>query len=202
MFKLFWLELPSFHFMLFDRYWSHNTNFTFHVFEDIDSIIKISIISISCFLKILIPYSIFSRIYKEDLQTVSARVFSNIFKVLDVQDFVISKNVFFEKDSTFLELFEVIWVSPKTKLVLGVMSPSENPNILQMMLFWLPKWNQKVTSPKRSRIILRSFKATLFLTFTIKMSPRPPQTPKPDFPRIFYRESMDILWYSGRKRLT
>ena len=56
----------------------------------------------------------------------------------------------------------------------------------------LPKWNRKVTSPKSSRIILRSFWATLFSKFTVEMPP-PPQTPNQAFSRLFYR-NCSILW--------
>jgi hypothetical protein len=48
------------------------------------------------------------------------------------------------------------------------------------------KRNREVTNPKRSRISLQSFRATLFLKFTIEMPPRPPPDLKsrifPDFP--------------------
>ena len=48
-----------------------------------------------------------------------------------------------------------------------------------------PKWNLAITTPQRIRIILRSFRAALFLQCTEKWSP--PQTPKAEFPQIFYR---------------
>ena len=70
-------------------------------------------------------------------------------------------------------------------LVLGVMDTSENPKIMKMTGFRaFPKWNQKITIPKRSRIILRSFWATLLCKFTIKMTPQTPRTPNPKFSRL------------------
>ena len=42
-----------------------------------------------------------------------------------------------------------------------------------------PKWNRKVTNPKWTWIIIRSFRAYLFLKFTIKMSPPTPPPPDP-----------------------
>ena len=47
------------------------------------------------------------------------------------------------------------------------------------------KWILKVTNPKWSRIILRSFWAHLSIIFTIKMPPPRPQTPNPDFVPYF-----------------
>ena len=63
------------------------------------------------------------------------------------------------------------------------------PKIMKNMTFSIfPKWKLKVTSPKWSRIILRSFRATLFLEFTIKIAPRPPD-PKTVFCQIFHKNS-------------
>ena len=45
-----------------------------------------------------------------------------------------------------------------------------------------PKWIQKVTSPKWSRIIVRSFRATLFWKITVRMAP---QTHPPD-PKLWF----------------
>ena len=67
------------------------------------------------------------------------------------------------------------------------MDTSPNPKIMKMRTFrGFPKWSRKVTSPKWSRIIRRSFRATLFLKFTIKMVPPPcSETPDPEFPSFF-----------------
>ena len=49
------------------------------------------------------------------------------------------------------------------------MGTTGNLEILKMMgVRFFPKWNRKVTSPKRRRINLRSFWAMLFHIFTIK----------------------------------
>ena len=57
---------------------------------------------------------------------------------------------------------------------------------MKMMGFQvLPEWNRKVTSPKWSRVILRSFRAILLMIFTIKMAPQTPQTPNPQFSQDF-----------------
>ena len=77
-------------------------------------------------------------------------------------------------------------VSPQLK-ILGCGSPVhvQNLKIMERMTVRIfPKWNRKVTNPKRSRRIIRSFWATLFLKITIKTAPQTPQTPNPDFPRI------------------
>ena len=63
-------------------------------------------ISISCFCEILIPYSRCSRIYKTDLQDLSARVF---FKTLDLRDLRTSTNDICRKRIGIApELFRVI----------------------------------------------------------------------------------------------
>ena len=68
-------------------------------------------------------------------------------------------------------------VGPTFKtIVLGVMDTSQNPKLMKRMSFQVfPTWNLKVTNPKRSRIILRSFRAPLFLKSAMKMAPRPPR---------------------------
>ena len=57
-----------------------------------------------------------------------------------------------------------------------------------------PKWNRNVTNPEWSRIILRSFWATLLVEFTIKMPPQDPFRPQirsfPRFSWIFYKKSV------------
>ena len=72
------------------------------------------------------------------------------------------------------------------KFGFGSHGHAPNPKIVRMVggrVF--PKWNLKVTSPKPSRIIMRSFWAPLFSKFIVKMVPQTPQTPTPDFSWIF-----------------
>ena len=77
-------------------------------------------------------------------------------------------------------------VYPKLKRIsLGSMDASQNPKIKTIMTFRLfPQWNRKVICPDWSRIVLRSFWATLLSPFTTQRPPRPPPDPKPDFPHI------------------
>ena len=88
------------------------------------------------------------------------------------------------------------------------MGTSENPKIMRMKSFRVfPKWILKVSSPKRSRGILRNFRATRFLKIAVKMAA---QTPNPyflGFPRNFYRKSKFFrntgsFWTRIRVRIT
>ena len=59
-----------------------------------------------------------------------------------------------------------------------------------------PKWNLKVTSPKWSRIMLRSFRPLFSQHLQSKLPPRPPQTPTPDsswFSPILYSKYIHRL---------
>ena len=74
-------------------------------------------------------------------------------------------------------------------LLLGPMDTSQNPKTMEIIGFRVfQKWSRKVSRPKWSRIVLRSFRAIRFLKFTIEL---PPQAPKPEFSLIlliFYRK--------------
>ena len=59
-----------------------------------------------------------------------------------------------------------------------------------------PKWNRKVTSPKWSGIILRSFWAILVIIFTIEMAPDP-LVPKSAFFRAFPASLQEISLFSS-----
>ena len=103
--------------------------------------------------------------------------------------------------SSYIWRFHIVWksfgiswnswsnlVSPKLNIIgLGSHGHVENPKIMNMMGFQIfPRWNLRATSTKWSRIMLRSFRATLFLKCIATMAPRPPQSPNPKFARFFY----------------
>ena len=80
------------------------------------------------------------------------------------------------------------------ELVLGVVDASiksEKHKIMNCRVF--PKWNLKVTIPKRSRIILRSFWDNLLIIFN-NATPTHPQTPNLDFSQTFYGKSAFFAW--------
>ena len=142
-------------------------------------------------------YYTYSRFSKDqtDLQDVSVHVFSNIFKISDLQQTDIS--------SFCLRYFLIFaWISwshlvyPKLKRIcfLGPWTRPLNPRTMKMIVFrTFLKWNQKVTSPKWSRIILRSFWPILFVEFIVQMVPQTPQTPNLDFSPDFPGFSIGIL---------
>ena len=59
-------------------------------------------------------------------------------------------------------------------------------------------WNRKVTNPKWSRIIQRSFWATLVFKFTIKMAPKPPPNHKSGIVPSSPIEPLQIPYYCAR----
>ena len=109
--------------------------------------------------------------------------------MFDLRSFEISEhNIFWKRSVISLGLFVSFGVKNSDSLFLGIMNTSKNPKIMNMKGFRVfPKLNRKVTSPKWSRIIIRSCWAILLLIFTIKM---PRSWPKHalifsyDFPRV------------------
>ena len=85
--------------------------------------IEKSTISISYFLKILIPYSRFSRFDKTELKDCSARVFSNNFNFWDFES---PKNSMPQKDYAFSSaIISSNWVHPESRIIVsGVMDIS------------------------------------------------------------------------------
>ena len=100
----------------------------------------------------------------------------------------------------FLELIEVNWwVQSWKRLVLGVMDRSENPKTMEMLTSRvLTKWNREVTTAKWSRIILRSFWATLFQKNTRKKAPQTPWDPKTEFYQVFPGISVGNRFFLNR----
>ena len=132
-----------------------------------------------------------------DVQDCSALVFSNIFRNC-LPGFLISPNSMFHKWFWFfLNYFGVIWC-PKIKYNWCWKSCSRplGPTTMNMMSFrvflW---WIRKITSPKWSGMILRSFWAILWMKFTVKMPSQTPQTPSPDF-SLFFPDS-ENRFYGG-----
>ena len=88
-------------------------------------------------------------------------------------------------------IFEMIWYLKSWRwLVWGIMVTSARSENHEMMGFRvLGKWILKNTNPEWRRIILRSFRVTLFLKFTTKMAHQTPPDPKSpfflDFPDMY-----------------
>ena len=146
----------------------------------------------SCW-NVLIPYSRISRFFKTNLQDLSAPVFSNISEFSIVQDHETSQHNISPKhlciSIVLLDMCEYPGVSKVQNNWFG--ESWTCPKIWTQWKWWVfeffPKWNRTVTSPTWSRIIIRSFRATLFLKLTVKMSPRPQIQCVPRFARMLYR---------------
>ena len=139
------------------------------------------------FLEILIPYSRIPRIHKIDLQDFSAHVLFKIFKIWDFQDFDISQKNMFEKVSGFsLNYLKHSGVSKdKSYWFWESWSRPLGPKTMNMEGFRVfGRWDRKTISPKWSTINLRSFRANLFLKFTVEMTPRPTRPQKRFFSRF------------------
>ena len=133
---------------------------SFHVFLiDIDSICKIF------------------KNWLDGLAGLFGSAFSHIFELFDFRQVEIPQFMFSNMVQDFC-CSEVIRCLQKwTNMLLGVTDTSARSKIMNMIGFRVfLKWILKVTSPKRSRITLRSSWANLFLKFTIKL-------PHPDPPR-------------------
>ena len=148
--------------MLCDRYWSNITKFLFHVF-----------------------WKYWSRI--QDFPNTIKRIFGICkspsvlcFNNFSFLIFEISKPAIFQKwFGIFIGLFGA---SPKINNIgFGESwSPPLGPETMNMKGFRVfTKWILKVTTPKWSRITLRSFGAIQVQNLQQKLPPRPPQTPNP-----------------------
>ena len=96
---------------------------------------------------------------------------TRLFQVFDFQDPRISQHSIFEFPWTVSRIIRSILVSPKFKIIgFGSHGNHENEDFSGF-----PKVRPKSTSSKWSRIILRSFRATLFSKCTVNMPPPRPQ---------------------------
>ena len=150
-------------------------------------------------LKILIPYSRFSNIYYTDLQDFSTHAFSDMFNISESQHFDIFKHICFEKGSDFLALFGVSWCLQRW--IISVWGSHghvhQAQKHIEMVTFRVfPKLLLK--NQRWSKIVLRRCWPILSITLTIKIAPKTPQTPKPQFSRIswiFYRDPVMYFQY-------
>ena len=152
---------------------------------------------IAGFLEYIDPISILNN-YQMDIQDFPTPAFSNVFRIFDIQDFEISPNHMFEK---WFGISWIIWshlVSPKLNIIgfgsHGHLQKSEKHEKDRFSVY--PKWNPKVTPPKRSRIALQSLWANFSIKFTIKMAPQTLPDPKSDIFLGFLRFSIGNLIFS------
>ena len=115
--------------MLSWRYWS--------CIQDVH-LIEITEFPIHVFWKILIPHSRFSRNHKTDPQDCSGLVFSNIFKLLTIQDSDVSKQIIFE-----LDIFQHRLTSVVRTLSSGLRTEAINLNLVWEKME-APPWTRGV----------------------------------------------------------
>ena len=136
---------------------------------------------------ILIPHSRFWK-YKTDLQDFSARVFPKSFQI-----FGLPRCWFFQKMIRNLFLAHLEWLYRFQVHNYWFWESWARPKIRKSWGWWLSGCSQsKIEKLLRSRIVLRSFWATLLSEFKVKMAPRPSQTPNlhfPGFSLILHRKS-------------
>ena len=95
----------------------------------------------------------------------------------------------------------IVWsdlVSPKSSIIgLGLMVMTIRPENHENNVFrFFGQWKVKFTTPKWSRIILRSFWATVLSRFTTKVAPKTPPNPKCGIFLDFHRFSIGIQPHS------
>ena len=128
----------------------------------------------------------------------SVPIFSKIFKMCEVQHFVISKHNILWYEFGLSKVFSKYcgvpeikynWFCERWSRPLG--PKTDGNDGFQFLL----KWNRKVTHPKWSRIIIRSFRPTLLLISTIPPPPDPPNPESgffPDFLTQHYRNRWQL----------
>ena len=150
-FERYWCHITNLSFPAFDRYRSPITKYPFHIFWRCWAHIQdFREFPFHVLRKILVPYSIFSRIYRTDLQELSSPVLSQIVRSFDVQCFEISENISENDLGFFLNHFESFGVTKiKCNWFWESWSHPPGSNTMKMRSFRVhPKWILKVTSPK------------------------------------------------------
>ena len=165
--------------MFFDRCWSRATKFPFNAFGEI--LVPYYQMSNSCFLD---RYWSHIKDSQEFIRRINGICQPPSFRKIML--FLRNKNLRFLESYCFNNdtvLSGIIWshlVLPELEIIVfGNGGHVKHPKVMKMgVCGGFAKWSGKVTSPKWSRILLRSFWATLLLEFEVKMAPQTPSRPQ------------------------
>ena len=151
---------------------------------------KIYQITISCFLEATDPISkVFKNLWDGSSGLFGPRLFHHVQKTMS-EHLILSETILSERLRVFSWIIWGVLVSPKRNIFglgsHGHVRKSENHEMLQIFRVF-PKWSLKLTSPKWSRIVLRSFWAILSIIFTMKITAEP-LDPK----SAFYSDFLDF----------